>query len=259
MTTIGIRKLALSIRYTWFLVCAVPVFAALFGSIRVEIRDPQGMLVPNAEVTVHSKTSDWAKKVMTDAQGQLLVEAVPIGQYTISATAPGFQNMPAKDLVVDSDTVTTVEVAMDMESVEQSVDVTGTLTAIAPDSSTTETLTGKRDIERSPDADRTGSMAMITNNVPGTYVMHDHLHSRGGHGVAWQVDGVPIPNSNLATVGSQFDPKDVDYLESQRGGYSAEFGDRSYGVFNVVPRTGFEGEKFADFYATYGSFQQTNE
>lgn len=259
MKTIGIHKFALKLRFAWFVLCAVPVFAALFGSIRVEIRDPQGMLVPNAEVTVRSKTSEWTKKVMSDAEGQLFVEAVPIGQYSISVTAAGFRNMPEKALVVNSDTVTTIELAMDMESVEESVDVTGMVTAIAPESSTTETLTGRRDIERSPDADRTGSMAMITNNVPGTYVMHDHLHARGGHGVAWEVDGVPIPNSNLATVGSQFDPKDVDYLESQRGGYSAEFGDRSYGVFNVVPRTGFEGNKFADFYATYGSFHQTNE
>ena len=39
---------------------------------------------------------------------------------------------------------------------------------------------------------------MITNNVPGTYVMHDHLHARGGHGVTFEIDGVPVPNSNLA-------------------------------------------------------------
>src|SRR5436853_3970382 len=83
-------------------------------------------------------------------------------------------------------------------------------------------------------------------------VMHDHLHSRGGHGVTWQIDGVPVPNSNLATVGSQFDPKDVDYLETKRGGLGANYGDRSYGVFNVVPRSGFEGQKFGEFLATYG-------
>src|SRR4029077_4668256 len=115
---------------------------------------------------------------------------------------------------------------------------------VNPESSTTESLTTRQEIQLAPGADRSGSLAMITNNVPGTYVMHDHLHSRGGHGVAWEIDGVPVPNSNLATVGSQFDPKDVEYLEVQRGGLSANYGDRSYGVFNVIPRTGFEGDKF---------------
>jgi hypothetical protein len=54
------------------------------------------------------------------------------------------------------------------------------------------------------------------------------------------VDGVPVPNTNIASnIGPQFDPKDIDYLEVSRGGYGAELGDRTYGVFNVVPRTGF--------------------
>ena len=76
------------------------------------------------------------------------------------------------------------------------MDVSGQASAINPESSTTESLTTRMEIVRSPDEDRTGSMAMITNNVPGTYVMHDHLHSRGGHGVAWQINGVPVPNSS---------------------------------------------------------------
>ena len=97
---------------------------------------------------------------------------------------------------------------------------------------------------------------MITNNVPGTFVMHDHLHSRGGHGVTWQIDGVPVPNSNLASSGAQFDPKDVASLETQRGGLSANLGDRSYGVFNVVPRSGFEGDRFGEVSASYGSFRR---
>ena len=61
---------------------------------------------------------------------------------------------------------------------------------------------------------------------------------------SWLIDGVPIPNTNIASnVGPQIDPKDIDYLEVQRGGYAADTGDRTYGVFNVVPRTGFERDR----------------
>ena len=49
------------------------------------------------------------------------------------------------------------------------------------------------------------------------------------------IDGVPVPNTNIATnVGPQFDPKDIDYMEVQRGSFSADAGDRTYGVFNVI-------------------------
>jgi len=79
-------------------------------------------------------------------------------------------------------------------------------------------------------------MAMITDFTPGAYVTHDMLHMRGGHQVDWLIDGVPVPNTNIATnLGPQIDPKDIDYLEIQRGSYDAEYGDRTYGIFNIVP------------------------
>jgi hypothetical protein len=64
----------------------------------------------------------------------------------------------------------------------------------------------------------------------------------GGHQTTWAVDGVEIPNTNIASnLGPQIDPKDIDYREVQRGSYEADQGHRTYGVFNVTPRTGFEG------------------
>ena len=74
------------------------------------------------------------------------------------------------------------------------------------------------------------------------------------------VDGVPVPNTNIAsTVGPQFDPKDIDTIEIQRGGYSAEFGDRTYGVFNVITRSGFEYSREAELVANYGNLHETND
>lgn len=127
---------------------------------------------------------------------------------------------------------------------------------INPESSATETLTHRDDILLQPIAGGSGSLTMITNNVPGTFVMHDHLHSRGGHGVTWQIDGVPMPNSNLASSGAQFDPKDVASLETRRGGLSANYGDHGYGVFDVVPRSGFEGDRFGEASFSCGSYRR---
>src|SRR5262249_733138 len=82
----------------------------------------------------------------------------------------------------------------------------------------------------------------------------------GGHQVSWLVDGVPVPNTNIATnVGPQFDPKDIDTIEIHRGGYSAELGDRLYGAFNVVTRSGFERDREAELIANYGNFHETND
>ena len=96
--------------------------------------------------------------------------------------------------------------------------------------------------------------------TPGAYVTHDMLHMRGGHQVDWLIDGVPMPNTNIATnLGPQIDPKDIDYLEVQRGSYDAEYGDRTYGIFNIVPRTGFERDNEAELVTSFGNWYQTND
>ena len=123
------------------------------------------------------------------------------------------------------------------------------------ESFTPTTLIDRKEISETPGATRTNSLAMITDYVPGAYVTHDQLHVRGGHQVSWLIDGVPIPNTNIASnLGPQIDPKDIDTVEVQRGSYSADFGDRTYGVFNVAPRTGFEWNNDAELVAERGEF-----
>lgn len=96
--------------------------------------------------------------------------------------------------------------------------------------------------------------------MPGANVTYNQLHIRGGHQVTWLVDGVPVANTNIAdTVGPQFDPKDINYLEVQRGSYTAEYGDCTYAMFKVVPRSGFERDREAELLVSYGNFNQTND
>ena len=132
--------------------------------------------------------------------------------------------------------------------------------AVNPEQMTPTTIVSRAEIAMTPGADLSNSLTAITDYVPGAWMTHDQLHVRGGHQVTWAIDGVPIPNTNIASnVGPQIDPKDIDYLEAQRGGYSSAYGDRTYGVFNVVPRTGFERNNEGELFTTFGTFHQTND
>ena len=132
--------------------------------------------------------------------------------------------------------------------------------AVNPEQVTPTTIISRGEIQTTPGADLTNSMNMITDFVPGAWMTHDQLHIRGGHQATWAIDGGPVPNTNIASnVGPQIDPKDIDYLEVDRGGYSAAYGDRTYGLFNVVPRTGFERNSDGEFISSFGTFHQTND
>ena len=123
------------------------------------------------------------------------------------------------------------------------------------DSVTPTTLVTREMIEDTPGASRATSFAAITDYVPGAYMCHDMLHMRGGHQTSWLIDGVNIPNTNIAAnVGPQIAPSDTDQIEVQRGSYAADIGDRTYGVFNVAPRNGFERSREAELHITGGNY-----
>jgi hypothetical protein len=234
-------------------------FASVFGSIRGIVHDPQHRPVENAMVMLRSKTSNWSATANTDASGQFAFSAVALGEYTVTVVAPSF-NQAAQNVVVNSGSQPVLHFPLSVATNKETINVSGAPEAAPIDSATPTTLVSRLDVEHTPGAARSNSLAMITDYVPGAYVTHDQLHIRGGHQTSWLIDGVLVPNTNIASnLGPQFDPKDIDYLEVDRGSYGAEFGDRTYGVFNVVPRTGFERNRQAELVLSAGNFYQTND
>ena len=244
---------------TTVLLVAIAAFASIFGSVRGIVHDSQHRPVENAMVMLHSKTSAWSTSANTDATGQFIFNSVSLGEYTVTVAAPTF-NQAAQNVRVSSGSQPVLHFSLSVATNKQIINVSGAPEAAPTDSATPITLVSRLDVERTPGAARSNSLAMITDYVPGSYVTHDQLHIRGGHQTSWLIDGVPVPNTNIASnLGPQFDPKDVDYLEVDRGSYGAEFGDRTYGVFNVVPRTGFERNRQAELVLSAGNFYQTND
>jgi len=238
---------------------AATAAASIFGSVRGIIHDPQHRPVQDAMVMLKAKSSEWSKTANTDANGEFTFNAVPLGDYEISVANPGFAQA-VQSVVVNSGSQPVVHFQLKLAAANETVDVSGMAEVAPTDSATPITLVNRLDIARTPGASRSNSLAMITDYVPGSYVTHDQLHIRGGHQTSWLVDGVPVPNTNIASnLGPQFDPKDIDYMEIDRGSYSAEMGDRTYGVFNIVPRSGFERNNQGELILSAGNFFQTND
>ena len=241
------------------LLCLVQtVSASVFGEVRGTVLDPQQRPIVGAKITLLSRSSSFVQSTDTDGAGEFTFRTVPIGEYTVTMESTGFSKSTLM-LVVLSDRTTVLRQQLKIGEISQQVEVAASPSDLRSESSGPVSLISRQQIAQTPGADRTNSLAMITDYVPGAYVTHNQLHIRGGHQVTWLVDGVPVPNTNIAdTVGPQFDPKDIDYLEVQRGSYTAEYGDRTYAMFNVIPRSGFERDREAELLVSYGNFNQTN-
>jgi outer membrane cobalamin receptor len=241
------------------LLLASTASATIFGTIRGTVRDVQGRPVAGAAVMLQSQTTQWSRALKTDTNGAFSFAAVPFGSYKLLVQAAGLASS-SRSLVLNSGAVLNVSIDLSLAAVTEEVNVTAAAADVDPRSSTTQSTVSRQAIAEMPGADRSNSLAMITDVVPGAYMVHDQLHVRGGHQVEWMIDGVPVPNTNIASnVGPQFDPKDIDSLEVQRGGYSAEYGDRTYAVFNVIPRSGFERSNEGHVLLSYGTRRSSND
>jgi hypothetical protein len=228
--------------------CFIP--QSVLAAVRGVVHDPQHRPIADATVTLHAANSDFVEDEKTNTDGEFSFSAVPAGVYIITAAQPGFDTAK-QSITVASNTSPVLHFELAGCSVQQSVTVDTNTSAANVDSITPTTLISREDIARTPGADRTNSMAMITDYVPGAYMTHDMLHMRGGHELSWLIDGVNIPNTNIASnIAPQIDPKDIDYLEVDRGSYRAAVGDRTYGVFDVVPRSGFERNRQGELVLT---------
>ncbi|GAC1422721.1 MAG: hypothetical protein NVSMB62_18660 [Acidobacteriaceae bacterium] len=202
--------------------------------------------------------SGFVQSVESGPDGAFGIANIPLGEYLVTVTHAGFATLE-QVVSIASNTSPVLHFELQVGAVTTVVTVR-TEASSAADTVTPTTLVGRVDIAETPGADRTRSMAAITEFVPGAYMTHDQLHIRGGHQVSWLIDGVEIPNTNIGSnLGAQIDPKDIDYLEVQRGSYAADVGDRTYGAFNVVPRTGFERNREGELLLSAGSFLQTDD
>ena len=175
-----------------------PLFATIFGTVRGIAHDPDHRPVPDANVSLRAVLSAYNQIGKTDSNGEFQFAAVPLGEYHVSVTRDGFAPVE-QSVVVTSGSAPVLHFQFRIATATESVEVTGFSQTVNPETSTPTTLISRNDVDRTPGADQTNSLRMITSFVPGAYLTHDLLHVRGGHQVSWLIDGVPVPNTSIAS------------------------------------------------------------
>jgi TonB dependent receptor/Carboxypeptidase regulatory-like domain len=234
-------------------------WASAYGSIRGTVRDALGHPVAGARVELEYLPSGRRRTSKTDARGHFVFPSVSIGRYTVEVRRKGFvQSEQAVSMVPGY--FPNLDFSLRSGNALARVTISATAQSPVIAAVTPISLVSSNDIQLTPGAALTNSLAMITDYVPGAYIVHDQLHVRGGHQTAWLVNGVEIPNTNIASnLGPQIDPQDIEVLGAERGDYQADQGDRTYGIFNVIPKSGFARDNEGVLNVTAGNFGQTDD
>ena len=189
------------------MVSARRAHATVYGQVQGIVHDPQHRPISGARVALTSVNSSSVQTVETDRDGAFRFQIVSFGDYNLTVSQSGFASV-TQLVMLASGTSPILHFELSIATVQQSVSAEAEANVTNVDTATPTTTVNHIDITQTPGASRSYGMEMITDYVPGAYMTHDMLHMRGGHQVSWLIDGVEIPNTNIASnLGPQIDPR----------------------------------------------------
>src|ERR1700733_2494444 len=110
----------------WILFVLAPAHAQQDqGAITGVVQDNSGASIPAAQITLTNKDTGLTLTTKADASGIYTFSPVKIGNYTVSATAPGFQTTSQQNVHVDVQERLNVALLLSPGAVSETITVSG--------------------------------------------------------------------------------------------------------------------------------------
>ncbi len=93
--------------------------------INGSVTDQTGAVIPNVKVTIENPARGFKQVLKSDSAGFFAVTAVPIGDYVITAEAPGFQKLVRSGITLEVGQIQRVDLQMTVGQMTQEVTVSG--------------------------------------------------------------------------------------------------------------------------------------
>jgi hypothetical protein len=115
------RLLALTVAVA---LCSSPLLAQqTLGGITGEVTDSSGSVIQNADVTITGEQTGLTRTVKSNGSGEYQFVNLPIGTYTLTYTAEGFQVQSTPHITVQADRTATVNASLKAGSKGQTIEV----------------------------------------------------------------------------------------------------------------------------------------
>ncbi len=216
-------------------------------------KDTSGAAVANGTVTLTNTATGIAQTTKTDSEGRFEFASVPIGTYTVRASAASFEPTQTEPFTLQTNARQRADLALKPGSVGDVVTVTSAPTQLETETSSQGQVIGTREVENLPLNGR--SYADLVLLVPGarkSFLENQSPSSReGSFNINGQrsafnnylLDG--LDNNNYGTSNQGFanenippSPDAVNEFKVETDNYSAEFGRSTGATINVSTRRG---------------------
>jgi hypothetical protein len=232
------------------------------GSVRGTVTDPSGAVVTGAKVTATNVATGIATSTTTDKSGLYNVQFLPIGQYTITATATGFDTTSIGPFRLQIDQIAKIDVKLQVGKAATTVKVTASSSPILnAENSTLGTTISSNTLQNMPMNGQNVNFASMF--VPGAVdptaaAMGGQMGTErdtgivGGQGAEatpsfsgnrqqannYVLDGVEINETLNNLIGYNPSPYSIQEMRVITGNADAEYGNVAGGEIVMVTKSG---------------------
>src|ERR1700687_2015180 len=241
----------------WFCVCilmfdgardllAQSTTTTLYGTVT----ESSGAVVPDAKVTVTSVDTNLSRSVPTNSSGEYRIEFLPVGNYSLEVSAPGFKQFLQKGIILQVGQTARLDARLALGSVSEVINVTTEVPLVN---------TGNPELGRTVENAEITNFPLVNRNVyslldltpgvqrndsgmtlgfPEQKVLINGGIDSGSGSVSYYLDG-GTNMSGLRNTGNIVpNPDAVQEFRVETNGYNAEYGRFANGIVNVITKSG---------------------
>jgi len=249
-------KAAVLFSSLFFLLLAATTAFGQYTTARLSgtVQDNTGAAVPGASVTVEQTGTGYQQQVKAGAAGEYLFPSLPVGDYQLTVSMPGFNTYVQKGIGLTVGQAASQKVILAVGEVSQQVTVEANSNQVTTDDAAITHTIGQKSIESLPMNGREaqqlvflvpGAVDVTAQNcgvgceggiLPGE--QYAKVNGGGANGVYYLLDGVDYNdmyiNANLPFPS----PDALQEFNVQTDNMSAAYGNATGGVANVVTKSG---------------------
>ena len=222
------------------------------GIINGTVTDPAGSAVVGAKVTITNTATGVASETVSNSAGSFTKVGLPSGQYEVAVTNQGFNTFKETAIYLEPAAVYTVNVALQVGAVTNSVTVTASSTAVQTSSSEISNTVSGEEVEALPLNGRNyqgmGSlMPGVVNTSPqaamGTGGFNTsnalNVNGQGSSGSLYTVDGIWNENTgNMTQTTIMPNPDEIAEVKVLQNNYDAKYSLMGASVVIVQTKSG---------------------
>ena len=231
------------------------------------VSDSSGAVLPNTNVTLTNLDTDETRSTQTNGSGDYSFTLLPVGHYSITVKASGFQAWVTRDLAIEAGDRARADAHLQLGSEATFVEVTASTPLLQADSATVSSSVTAMAVQDLPLNGR--NFVQLVQLVPGANEGPGNGLSSGGRpddrrtnaaGISvngqddtlnnWVVDGIDDNERIIGSIGIKPNVEGIEEITVQTNSYAPEAGRTAGGVVNIVTRSGtnqFHGSAYEFF------------